>query len=85
MRQEANSSWTVYDTYSSEPEIALGWSLGGLSNREARICCAIVNEKHNAREKPPLNAWPPLNRTFLKTDAVPLVSDGVVDANGDQG
>lgn len=85
MRQEVNRSWTVYDTYSSGPEIALAWSVGNLSNREARICCAIVNEKHDARQKHPLKARPPFNHRLQKIDALPLVSEGVAHAHGDQG
>jgi hypothetical protein len=49
--QEADGSWTVYDTFSNLPAKPSTWALVDLPVREADIYCAIINEKDRPRQR----------------------------------
>jgi hypothetical protein len=49
VRQEPDSSWTVYDTFSGRPAMPSTWCLVDLSEHQANIYCAIINAKDTDR------------------------------------
>lgn len=49
VRQEVDSSWAVYDVFTGMSAKPSTWKLEGLPEQEARVFCAILNEKDAAR------------------------------------
>ncbi len=49
LRQEPDFSWTVYDVFTGKTAKPTTWELDKLPEKEARIFCAILNEKDAAR------------------------------------
>ncbi|WP_141720064.1 hypothetical protein [Rhizobium sp. YK2] len=49
IRREMDQSWTVYDLFTGVPAKPSTWALENLPEKEARIFCAILNEKDAAR------------------------------------
>ena len=49
VRQEMDSSWTVYDTFTGRPAMPSTWCLVDLSQSQANIYCAIINAKDENR------------------------------------
>ncbi len=49
VRREIDSSWTVYDVFTGAPAKPSNWRLENLPEKEARVFCAILNEKDAAR------------------------------------
>ncbi|MBB4566730.1 hypothetical protein [Rhizobium leucaenae] len=48
VRQEMNFSWTVFDVFTGLPARPSTWKLESLPEKEARVFCAILNEKDAA-------------------------------------
>ncbi|MGG6894808.1 MULTISPECIES: hypothetical protein [Rhizobium] len=49
VRREMDSSWTVYDVFTGVSAKPSTWELENLPEKEARVFCAILNEKDAAR------------------------------------
>ena len=49
IRREMDLSWTVYDLFTGVPAKPSTWTLENLPEKEARVFCAILNEKDAAR------------------------------------
>ncbi|KAA1184610.1 hypothetical protein FP026_04335 [Rhizobium tropici] len=49
VRREMDLSWTVYDLFTGMPAKPSTWALENLPEKEARVFCAILNEKDAAR------------------------------------
>ncbi len=49
LRQELDFSWTVYDVFTGTSAKPSTWKLESLPEKDARIFCAILNEKDAAR------------------------------------
>jgi hypothetical protein len=57
IREEADGYWTVYDTFSNRPAKPSTWLLVELPEKDASIYCAIINEKHRARQRATIMRW----------------------------